>query len=290
MSPDAASRSGVVGHRRPCILLFRSRPPSLRLDPRQRRERPRRNVVRPARTISRASACGGHAARPVGGLLGHAARNLDRFACGSRDGRQGQGQAEGGRHCCASERSVEAGCAADRGGRGLGAKDAEELRDVESNQEGGSGIGQGEHDGGSRTSLLASMTRAYSPLPPQESPIVSSDESDTDLPPADGMDVDGARPAKRRQRSRPMLSAINVPRQALACPATAPVAAREAMRSFAGGMLAHAGFEGAFGFVLVEFRCSQLSSHRRQRRWSRRTRPRRWRIPRQSCADTTVLL
>ncbi|BGO92951.1 Transcriptional activator spt7 [Rhodotorula toruloides] len=78
-----------------------------------------------------------------------------------------------------------------------------------------------------------------------ESPVVSSDESDTDLPAMNGMDVDGARPAKRRRRSRPMLSAISVPQRALACPATAPVAAREAMRSFAGGMLAHSGFEGA---------------------------------------------
>ncbi|BGP21743.1 Transcriptional activator spt7 [Rhodotorula toruloides] len=78
-----------------------------------------------------------------------------------------------------------------------------------------------------------------------ETPVVSSDESETDLPPVDGMDVGGARPAKRRRRGRAMLSAINVPRQALACPATAPLAAREAMRSFAGGMLAHAGFEGA---------------------------------------------
>ncbi|GAA5832880.1 hypothetical protein JCM11251_000515 [Rhodosporidiobolus azoricus] len=65
----------------------------------------------------------------------------------------------------------------------------------------------------------------------------------------DAMDVDGAvtseRPTKRPRLSRSLAVSIRIPRTAFRCPATAPTAAKEAMRAVAGGVLGHVGFEGA---------------------------------------------
>ncbi|GAA6035145.1 hypothetical protein JCM8097_006387 [Rhodosporidiobolus ruineniae] len=85
-----------------------------------------------------------------------------------------------------------------------------------------------------------------------DSPDLSSDDFDLDLPSAstpdgDAMDVDSADPPakKRRRLSRSVAVATSIPRKAFRCPATAPAAAKEAMRATAGGVLGHAGFEGA---------------------------------------------
>ncbi|GAA6001668.1 hypothetical protein JCM10207_002256 [Rhodosporidiobolus poonsookiae] len=82
-----------------------------------------------------------------------------------------------------------------------------------------------------------------------DAPEVSSDESDLDLPNGDAseaMEVDGAEPPRKRRRmQRAVAVSTAVPRKAFRCPATAPVAAQEAMRAVAGGVLGHAGFEGA---------------------------------------------
>ncbi|GAA5899960.1 hypothetical protein JCM6882_007012 [Rhodosporidiobolus microsporus] len=76
----------------------------------------------------------------------------------------------------------------------------------------------------------------------------SSDAEDLPNGISDAMDVDGPtdeRPKKRPRLSRSVAVATTVPRKAFRCPATAPTAAKEAMRAVAGGVLGHAGFEGA---------------------------------------------
>ncbi|GAA5955455.1 hypothetical protein JCM10213_000379 [Rhodosporidiobolus nylandii] len=81
-------------------------------------------------------------------------------------------------------------------------------------------------------------------------PLSSDDDSDLDSLPnghGEAMDVDGEkeRPKKRRRLTRSVAASTSVPRKAFRCPATAPTAARESLRAAAGGVLGHAGFEGA---------------------------------------------
>ncbi|GJN91821.1 hypothetical protein Rhopal_004844-T1 [Rhodotorula paludigena] len=88
-----------------------------------------------------------------------------------------------------------------------------------------------------------------------ESPTVSdgdfSDLSDNE-PNVAAMEVD--HPPKRRrrtpQRPKSLVRAQTIPREAMRCPATAPDAAREALRAVGAGVLEHAGFEGASGGAL----------------------------------------
>ncbi|GAA6051283.1 hypothetical protein JCM3770_006794 [Rhodotorula araucariae] len=73
-----------------------------------------------------------------------------------------------------------------------------------------------------------------------ESPWVSASEGEEDEEDAAGE----GRPAKRRRGRTGLVRAARIPREAIACPATAGTAAREAMRACGAGMLEHAGFEG----------------------------------------------
>ncbi|GAA5849941.1 hypothetical protein JCM8547_000959 [Rhodosporidiobolus lusitaniae] len=85
--------------------------------------------------------------------------------------------------------------------------------------------------------------------------LTSEDDSDfdPDLPngiaEGDAMDVDSAPPPPKKRRrghpSRIVAVSTTVPAKAFRCSATAPTAAKEAMRAAAGGVLGHAGFEGA---------------------------------------------
>lgn len=90
------------------------------------------------------------------------------------------------------------------------------------------------------------------------SDYLSEEDDEDELPTANGddaMDVDPAStsvattPAatskKRPRAPRSVAVATSIPRKAFRCPSTAPAAAKEAMKAATGGVLGHAGFEGA---------------------------------------------
>ncbi|BGP36918.1 Transcriptional activator spt7 [Rhodotorula kratochvilovae] len=91
---------------------------------------------------------------------------------------------------------------------------------------------------------LARESAAAGELGDLESPAVSSSEGEDEAEEEEG------RPAKRRRGRTGLVRTARIPRDAMACPATAGIAAREAMRACGAGMLEHAGFEGTSGGAL----------------------------------------
>ncbi|GAA5922636.1 SAGA histone acetyltransferase complex subunit SPT7 [Sporobolomyces koalae] len=80
-------------------------------------------------------------------------------------------------------------------------------------------------------------------------PAVLIDESDEDVPEG-GLLGDSSEPIRPRPRKRARFAAASVRKSAFRCPATAPVAARDALKAATAGVLDHAGFEGSSAMAL----------------------------------------